>query len=242
MSDAGLHVFGIVGTQHPSLLDGLAGVGGTGAAVWRVAAAATAAIVCAANAQLRAKRRDLLAHQQTLERLWRQGAVLPMRFGVLAAGEEALRAELLAAEARHTVALTEVAGRGEVNVKLVVDEDLLVRHVAVTDPAVRQAIAVADGGYLARLRLGEAVAAAIEERTRAHADRMERELAPLSVRLAPDRAANTCSFLVDRSRMDEFLARTAALESRFWPQYVLRVAGPLPPYSFTEADRWLSVC
>ncbi|NUT36375.1 MAG: hypothetical protein HOV79_25240 [Hamadaea sp.] len=122
-------------------------------------------------------------------------------------------------------------------VTLVMDEDLLVRHVAGTDPGVLRAIGDA-AGHGGRLRLAEAVAAAIDERTRAHLARIDRVLTPLAVRSCPSPAAATVRFLVDRMRRAAFLDAVAMLEAGFWPQFLLRVTGPLPPYSFIDPDRW----
>ena len=234
MTDAGVYVFGIVMADHPCHVEGLSGVGVPGAAIWRIAAGNTAAAVSAAPAQLRAKRRHLLTHQEVLQRLWEQGPVLPMRFGVIAPDQETLRAELTSSAPRHIEALKQVEGCAEVNVKALQNDELLVEQAA-TDPDVRRLIA--NGNYLDRLRLGEAVAAAIARKATADASAMVQDLAPLAVRAVAGPPVQGCamnsSFLVGMAQMPVFLNRVVQVQAGLGAHYTLRVSGPMPPYSFT---------
>ncbi|GAA4707983.1 GvpL/GvpF family gas vesicle protein [Phytohabitans rumicis] len=126
-----VYVFGVVAAEHPyRRLTDLVGVGGPDALVRRVPAGATAAVVAPAPTQLRARRRDLLAHQLVLDCLWQLGPVLPMRFGVVAPDEEQLRAELRRAAGRHLDALAQVTGRAEVNVKVRAEDRMARQHAA----------------------------------------------------------------------------------------------------------------
>ncbi|HEX6681671.1 MAG TPA: GvpL/GvpF family gas vesicle protein [Candidatus Limnocylindrales bacterium] len=244
MSGAGIYVYGIVRADHPCRLGDLPGIAdvlaqGRGAGVWRVAAASTAAVVSTAPAQPRAKRRDLLVHQAVLEAVWRQGPVLPMRFGTLARSEAHLRTELATSARQHREALDRVEGCGEVNVKLLPDEELLIHQVAHADSTVQRLIHGVSGNYTAKLRLGEAVATALAERTTADTGQIAGSLARFAVRTAPAPAVQGCamntSFLVNLRSMDGFLASAAKLEAGLGPRYRWRITGPMPPYSFT---RW----
>jgi len=116
VNGAAVYVFGVVAADHPGHAADLVGLGGPDAAVWRVPAGATAGVVAAAPGWLRARPRDLLAHQLVLDCLWQAGPVLPARYGIVAPDEETLRAGLRRWALRHLDALAQVAGRVEIDV------------------------------------------------------------------------------------------------------------------------------
>jgi hypothetical protein len=111
-----VYVFGVVAAEHPGHAADLVGLGGPDAAVWRVPGGATAGVVAAAPGWLRARPRDLLAHQLVLDCLWQRGPVLPARYGTIAPDEEWLVGQLRRWATRHLDALAEVAGRMEIDV------------------------------------------------------------------------------------------------------------------------------
>lgn len=117
------------------------------------------------------------------------------------------------------------------------DEDRMVRLVA-DDPAVRRLRERGGRSYLDRVRLGEAVAAAVQQRAAADAGQVLDALRPLAVRDTAGPPVEGCalnaSFLVEEGRMDSFLARVAALDSALDDRCQVRAFGPMPPYSFTE--------
>lgn len=231
-------MYGIVAAEHPCRLSGLPGIGGAAGTPRRMAAGSTAAVVGAVPANLRAKRRDLIAHQQVLDRLRGQGPVLPMRFGVVAAAEDQLRAELSQSARRHLDALAELAGRAEINVKVTPDEDAMLQVVAAEDPAVRRLRTRGGQGYLDQLRLGEAVADAVRKRSEGDADLVLRTLRPYGVRTASGPPVEGCvlnaSFLVEDGAVEEFLDRVADLDDKLGGLCRVRASGPIPPYSFAE--------
>ncbi|MDQ7906368.1 GvpL/GvpF family gas vesicle protein [Phytohabitans sp. ZYX-F-186] len=116
MNGSAVYVFGVVADDHPAQPAELVGLGGPDAAVWRVPAGSTAGVVAAAPGWLRARPRDLLAHQLVLDCLWQGGPVLPARYGTVAPDEQTLRAALRGCASRHLDALAQVAGRVEVDV------------------------------------------------------------------------------------------------------------------------------
>ena len=230
------YVYGIVDAAHPCRLDELVGVGDPPGEVRRLDAGRLAAVVSDAPAELRAKRRDVLAHQHVLDELVRQGTVLPMRFGVIARDAESLRNELVEDSEIDRAMLAELEGRVEFNVKVFSDEDELVRQIATTDPTVRQLRAQEAVSIEDRIRLGEAVAAGIEAQHEAIERQLFDALDPLAVRSMPGPrvkgAATNASFLVDRQRTAEFVDVVDKLDAAFGPDIRLQRTGPLPPYSF----------
>ncbi|WP_433401667.1 GvpL/GvpF family gas vesicle protein [Streptomyces sp. CA-146814] len=235
----GLYVYAVVraGTPVPRKSGG---VGSPPAPLRTVGAGPVAAVVSAAPAQLRARRRDLLAHQDLLTRLAASGPVLPMRFGMVAPDEDALRAQLAAAEAGHLASLDRVAGHIEMNLKALPAHDSLAALVA-GDATVRR---LRDAtrrrpGYEANVRLGEAVASALARRAGEAGRRALRELAPMARATAggpevPGCALNVC-FLVAQADSDRFRATAERFAAAHGDHVDLRLAGPLPCYSFVEA-------
>jgi hypothetical protein len=116
VTGAAVYVFGVVPADHPGQPADLFGLGGPDPAVWRVPAGPTVGVVAAAPGWLRARPRDLLAHQLVLDCLWQGGPVLPARYGIVVADEDTLRAGLRRSALRHLAALAEVAGRVEMDV------------------------------------------------------------------------------------------------------------------------------
>lgn len=237
-----LYVYGIVGTDQPAEAAELAelpAVGGAPAGSVRAVGDAglpVRAVVSPAPADLRGKRRDLLAHQRVLDALAEQRAVLPMRFGVVATDEPALLASLRASADRYTTLLRELAGQVELNLKASPDEQQFVTSAA-QDPAVRAAMQAArrDGSRDRQMQLGQAVAAAVAQRRELCRARMMELLTPLVTRsknLGGEQYVLNAAFLIDRSAVDTFASRVEELRGQLSPAVELVLTGPLPPYSF----------
>jgi hypothetical protein len=234
---AAVYVYGIVADDHPCELTGIGGVGDPPTTPRKLPAGRLVAVVGDAPPGLRAKRRDVQAHQGVLDHLGRQGTVLPMRFGVVATDEDSLREELTGEEDAHLATLDNLTRRTEINVKVFCDEEELIRSVAENDPTVRR-LRSRTTGVDEQIRLGEAVAAAIEDQERALRELLLAALAPLAVdHLAGSKvrgAAVNESFLVDNERAEEFAETANHLDEAWGPAVQLRRSGPLPPYSFVS--------
>jgi len=241
MAETDVYLYGVVRADR-RLPAALGGVGSPPEELRLVAARSTAAVVSAVPPALRARRRDLLAHQDLLLALASGGRpVLPMRFGSVAPDERTIRDQLAAAESSHLESLERVAGRHEMNVKAAVAEDGLAALVR-EDPQVRR---LRDElrrrpGYEANIRLGEAVAAGLDRRARHAAREVMDDLAALAVESAEGPATADCvrstSFLVDAKRQDAFHAAAERLATRHRDALVLKVTGPLPCYSFVAEE------
>ncbi|MFD3654494.1 GvpL/GvpF family gas vesicle protein [Streptomyces sp. NPDC058620] len=240
MTTNGVYVYAIIHAGR-TLPDDVGGVGGPAVAVRTVGQGPIAAVVSEAPVQLRARRRDLLAHQDLLLRLTDEGPVLPMRFGMIAPDEETVRTQLGRAESAHLATLEQLAGRVEVNLKAFPAQDALAALVA-EDKNVRRLREEVRRrpAYDASVRLGEAVATALSRRAAEAGRKALRTLTPLarSVRPGPDvqGCALNASFLIDRSDSDSFRATALALADEYREHAELRLAGPLPCYSFVSSE------
>ncbi|MCF6525390.1 GvpL/GvpF family gas vesicle protein [Streptomyces sp. JJ36] len=237
--EAAVYVYGIVpAARRPPA--GLTGVGAPPLPVRTVTAGPLAAVVSGVPEKLRARRRDLLAHQEVLLALLDRGPVLPMRFGMVCRDSGALEDQLAAEEPAHLDALEEVGGRIEMNLKALPVQDSLPELVR-EDPGVRRLREEARRrpGYEANVRLGEAVARGLEQRAARAAAQAVGELSGLAVRTVdgpqvPGGVRNT-SFLVERGSRRRFEETAGRLAQEHGHRAELRLAGPLPCYSFVVA-------
>jgi hypothetical protein len=181
--------------------------------------------VCAAYSDnatpgLEVSEEALWRHEEVVEQLMGEHAVLPLRFGSTLAGEPELR-ELL--EARHSefaAALRAVRGRVEIGVRASADEPVA------EQPAPEDGRAYLEG-KLARRR----AAADIGEQL--HAELAARACASTFKLLAEPRPAFSGAYLVERERVAEFRRAVDALR-RARPGVEVACTGPWPPFNFTE--------
>lgn len=232
------YIYAITGADHPLPLNGLHGVGEPPAELRTLHTDRLAAVVSDAPDGLRAKRRDVMAHQGVLETLMAGGATLPMRFGLVGPGDEEVTAALDREADAYGERLAELDGRVEYNLKAGRDEDDLLREIMAESDGIRQLSerARAEGGHEDRVALGEAVAHEVAARHRREAEDVAGRLADVVTRTshaepAPQQFLNL-SFLVPRAETDTFVAAVRREAERLGSAYEFTLTGPLPPYSF----------
>ncbi|MFE4826497.1 GvpL/GvpF family gas vesicle protein [Streptomyces sp. NPDC056672] len=234
-----VYVYAITSSDCHPRLDDLRGVGEEAPGLRTVTEGPLQAIVSDAPQNLRAKRRDLSAHHDVQQRLLSEHAVLPMRFGLIAADDEAVRAALGENAEPYAERLAALAARAEFNLKAAEDEDVLLRQVIERSDRVRRLSETTRGGggtYEERLALGELISAEVRARQdEVIADVIE-ALRPYTVDESRGGATSehflNVSFLVDRDRSKEFTAAVEKLGEQYAPDIELRLRGPLSPYSF----------
>lgn len=239
MSGTGVYAYGVIRDGVP-LPEDCRGVGAPPAGIRLIPAGRIAAVVSDAPADLRARRRDLLAHQDLLVALAARGPLVPMRFGMVSADEETLMTDIADSEAETVALLERLAGRCEMNVKFATVEDGLASLLRENEHLRRlRDQARAKPGYEASLRLGEAVSAGLTRRATDAAEQSVHLLAPLAVEKTEGPASAECvrntSFLVEQDQLAAFRAAVERLAARNRQQTELRLTGPLPCYSFAEA-------
>ncbi|HYJ68094.1 MAG TPA: GvpL/GvpF family gas vesicle protein [Nocardioidaceae bacterium] len=238
------YVYGFAPATHPMPIDGLTGVGAERAPVRLIREDGLVAVVSDAPEGLRAKRRDLEAHERVLESLCAAGTVMPMRFGMVASDDATVQAELTSKAEKYADLLAKLNDHVELNVKGVHDEDallgdLLQRHAELRErnDALR---AVGGGDEQDRIAFGEQVSAAVEERRVQEAKRLVAQLESHATRVRLGPSVEGCfvnaSFLVANSDREAFDAAVTALRDAANGYADVRVFGPLPPYSFVEVD------
>ncbi|MFL5826108.1 MAG: GvpL/GvpF family gas vesicle protein [Thermoleophilaceae bacterium] len=239
-----LYVYGVLpaAEQRP-----ISATGVEGSRVGTVEHAGIAALTSPVHSSALAAAREVRAHWRVLEEASETATVLPVRFGTLMESEEAVRESLLEPNAERLAGLLqEVAGCVQLSVKGEYDEERLLRDVVRRSPAVaqlRERLRTLPGaaGYYDRIRLGELVAGEVarqrDEDTRLVLERLE----PLAAAAAQEQptqqnAAFNLAFLVNRDRQSAFTQGVSKLGEELAERIEMRYVGPLPPYSFAEAD------
>jgi hypothetical protein len=194
---------------------------------------------------VRLGRDAVLLHARVLERALARGTVLPMRFGVVMADDEEVRARLLEEHGPELRAqLHEFEGKVEIRLRATYEEGSMLRDVVREHPEIAALRASIKGGsedatYYGRIRLGELVAAAVERRREEDAHAIIEALAAAALAVEPgtvshDRVAMQASFLVERARLPEFDAILEDVARGYGGQIKFKYTGPLPPHSFVE--------
>ncbi|MGW8943754.1 GvpL/GvpF family gas vesicle protein [Streptomyces koyangensis] len=237
-----LYVYGVVAPGHP-VPPGRTGVGAGPVRLLTGEPDAPAAVVGDAPAGLRARRRDLTAHQELLGALAADGPVLPMRFGVVLPDEAVLLDQLATRRAAYERALERVAGRVEMNVKALPPQGEAALAQLLSEDAGLRAMrdrGLRRPGYEASVRLGQAVSDALERRARLAAERVRRSLVPLADRWCDGPQVEGCvlnvSLLLDRDAEAAFRGEADRLAAALAGRAELLLTGPLPCYSFVPTE------
>ena len=160
---------------------------------------------------------------------------------MVAPDEETVRGQLAVGEADHVSALEHLSDGVEVNVKAFPAQNAL-KSLLADDRRLRRLRdeVLRRPGYEANLRLGEAVAAALESRAAEAGRGLLRELTPRARAVAPGPEVQGCvlnmSFLVKRGDSDDFRGVAERFAETHSERVELRLAGPLPCYSFVSAE------
>jgi hypothetical protein len=186
-------------------------------------------------------REALLCHARVLGDALEQGAVLPMRFGVVMEEPREVGERLLA---DHDEELDEqlraLTGKVEINIKAIYDEKILMREV------VRDRLDVArlakrgdQATYAERITLGELIAGAVDQSREIDCRNIVDALSQVAVAVevhepGHERVACHASFLVERDRLREFDGVVDAFADGQGGRLRFKYTGPLPPHSFVE--------
>jgi hypothetical protein len=168
----------------------------------------------------------LWAHETVVERLMAAGPVLPLRFGTVLDGEDALAATLAERRDELAAGLERVRGRVELGVR-VLGAAQRSRSARPTGP---------QSGHAYLMARREAHRRAEQEAAAVHAPLAA---AAHDARLrapAPPPAILAAAYLVDRGAVAAFRARVDALAAAR-ADVAIACTGPWPPYSFVPEAR-----
>ncbi len=205
-----------------------------------------AALVSAIDGeQVRLRREAVRAHTEVLQRAFEHGPVLPLRFGTVVPDAETLKGELLARRGEEMKShLDQLAGKGELRLKVIYREERVLRSILAQDPALKRSAERVRGlpeaaSHFERVGLGERITLAMQARRDADVQQLLSELQPLAVAVEvgalqqPAMVLNA-SFLVAQEARDRFDATVERLASERAELMEFKLIGPLPAHSFVD--------
>lgn len=216
--------------------------------VWVVESGDLAAIAGKAPEQdAKGTRNQALAHARVLEASIVDSPVVPFRFGIMVPGDQEVASDLL--DARHdelAELLKKVENWVQMTLKAYYDEEAVLREIIDREPEARKLHeAMRKGSEEAtrdvRVRLGELIGKAIEQRReRDGADILER-LKPFSIAavnepLEKEFMLLNAPFLVERGRQKEFEEAVEEVARERRERIHFRLLGPMPAYNFLEVE------
>jgi hypothetical protein len=209
-------------------------------AVFRDVAAVTSPV---ASLPIRARRRELTRHSDVIAAAFRQGTVVPLRFGTVVRDADAVVADFLEPRYDDLVGLLrQLDGLGELRVRAFYREEAILAEIVASDARIARLRELTRSlpdaaGHGARLELGELVSARLAALAEADARAVVDELGRLArdvvveerlIELEVVRA----SFLVDLAELPRFDAQIDALARREEARTRFTYVGPLAPHSF----------
>ena len=243
MSETASYVYGVV---RPSTVPEISSQGVGGGAVHVIEDGDVAAVVSDVPAgPLTGTKDDVLAHSRVLEEVVASTTVLPMRFGVVLDGEDAVRGDLLGRlreELRDLLAAME--GRVQIRVRAFYVDEAGLKEIVAEQPDIKQLAESVrgtpeDATYYERIRLGEMIAAALEEKRDRDGQEVLAALEPFAADVSTEPVVHeqmvlNASLLIDRDAQGRVGEAVAQVGDRLASRIELRVVGPLPPYSFVD--------
>ncbi|MGN9810575.1 GvpL/GvpF family gas vesicle protein [Micromonospora sp. BQ11] len=190
---------------------------------------------------------DLTAYQELLDGTVAVAPILPVRFGTVVTGSDAVVDLLDAHHDRFADALDELEGRIQYTVHARFDEATLIAGILADNPAAADLADQVKGqpevtSREQRIRLGEMISQAVELAREAENRHVLDLLSPLAVAAAPRPPSNeldaaNAAFLVERDREDEFIGAVEEYADQRQKLIRTRLLGPLAPYDFVGAHQ-----
>ncbi|MEU8043338.1 GvpL/GvpF family gas vesicle protein [Micromonospora echinofusca] len=245
--ESGLFIYGIVPSDVEPTADA-AGVGDPPGEVAAIRHGELAVLVSEVSlTEPIGRPADLTAYQEMLDGTAAVAPVLPVRFGTVVTGPDAVADLLDVHHDRFAAALDEFEGRIQYTVHGRYDEARLIAAVLAENPAAAELADQVRGHPEAatrpqRIRLGEIISQAVELRREAENRQLVDALDPLVVASAPRAPSNeldaaNAAFLVDQDREDEFVAAVEEYAEQRRELIRMRLLGPLAPYDFVSAHQ-----
>jgi hypothetical protein len=243
--ETGLFIYGIVPSDVEPTSDA-AGVGEPAGEVTAVLHGELAALVSEVGLEQPLGRpADLTAYQQLLDGTAAVAPVLPVRFGTVVTGPDAVVDLLDAHHDEFADALDDLEGRVQYILHGRYDEQALLNAVLADNPAAADLARQVHGqpeqaSRGQRIRLGEMISQAVELRREAENGDLLAALSEVSVANAvrppsSELDAVHAAFLVATDREAEFVAAAEEFAAQRRDLIRLRLLGPLAPYDFVSA-------
>jgi hypothetical protein len=242
-ADIGLFVYGVIGAAA-RLPTGLVGL--DEAPLSKVAHGRVAAVVTPIAVERPPGRRvDLLNYSGTLDVLAEHVTVIPVQFGSVLAGDQDLIESLLEPREAELVAmLEELEDRAQFTFQARYLESVVLSEVVTANPEIKELRRRTrdlpdDVAYGDRIRLGELVARAIDQKRGVDTALLLDAIVPLTVAhtIRPVSGLERLlemSVLVENDRQPEFERALETLAEGVHERLRLRLMGPMAPYDFVR--------
>jgi hypothetical protein len=239
----GVYIYGIVRERRPRQF-GFTGIGG--AAVYTINHENLAAVVSDTGlAQIDPNRQNVRAHTVVQGEVLLQYTLLPVVFGMVAAGRQDV-SRLLEANCRGLSAeLRRLAGKIEVELKVFWEQEAVLREVQGRSPELARLKAKVNTAVppseLRELLIeaGRLVEGIVQDWKARYAELVYVILRELAYEAKVNRPLGitnllNASFLIDRPQEVEFREQVFRLDARFQGKMNFKYAGPLPLYNFVS--------
>jgi len=191
-------------------------------------------------------RDDLVAHETVVNAVAGATTILPMRFPAVIE-EAGVVDELLGPNGEFFVrALADLEGRVQYTVKGRYEQDVVLREVLEDDEDLRALqervrSVPEDASYYDRVKLGELVVAALEQRREADAAELYDRLEALAVAVVPHQPSQPedvidAALLIARTDIEAFGEAIEGLGEAWSGRIRFRLLGPLAPYDFVSSE------
>ena len=241
----GRYLYAVVGADQAR--DSYGAVGIEGGAVYSITNGQTAAVVSnVPDRRIRPSRRHLAAHHNLLKSLADEGALLPMSFGIIAHGSEAVRTVLSANHALLVAQLRRVHNKVEMGLRVSWDVPNIFEYFVNTHPELRARRdrlfrAGREPGQVEKIELGRLFDRLLKEDLSAHTERVADVLRPRCFEIErnpprDEREVMNLACLIGRDAQEEFEKRIFEAAEGFDNNYRFDFNGPWPPYNFVNVD------
>jgi hypothetical protein len=191
-------------------------------------------------------RRNMMAHTLVLEEAMAQfNTMLPVRFGTVAPGEDAIVHKML--ERRYgefNGLLQDMDDMIELGLKAFWYEEVVFKELLDENPTIRQLRDKLNGRtpeetYYERIRLGELIEAAMWKKRDGDTEAILSRLRPLvdqtrTNKVITDRMVLNCAFLLKRANQTQFDQTIQQLDEQMGKRMIFKYVGPVPPYNFVN--------
>jgi hypothetical protein len=240
---AGVYVYGIV--RAGMSLDAVDRGQDGGPEVRLVEGGDLAALV--SDSPEEATRELVLAHGRVLAAALESSSVVPLRFGMVATTEDAVRDEILEGHHDELASLLErFEGLVQMTLKVYYHEDAVIAEILAADPEAARLLEALQGQpedltHKQRVALGERLNARIEKRRVADGEEILEPLKPLGEANSlepPDDELMVAHvvLLLKQDRVPEFESTVESLAEERADLMRFRLLGPMPAYNFIDFE------
>ena len=241
----GKYLYCVIRCEKPPHLTSL-GMGERGDAVYTICEGGLGAVVSDSPVvRYEALRRNMMAHTGVIEEVMKDFTVLPVRYGTIAPDEALIRRKLLVDRRDELLGMLDgMDGRIELGLKAFWHEEALFPEIVNTNPSIRAlrdslAGKPAEQTYFERMRLGEMVEAAMEQKREQDAELVLARVRPLVERVElsatfGDRMVLNAAFLVKKQAEPAVDEAVQALDAALGDRLMFKYVGSVPPYNFVK--------